>query len=129
MATNNYKQSRLRINQQKKEAKGLRKKLVKTRTSEEQIFEHILNEAGIHYEIQKYIRVKKRMSFPDFFIPKGKILVEIDGEYHNEKKQKEWDEYKERQWRKQRYKVVRFTNDEIYNLSNSEILQRIKEAV
>lgn len=49
----------------------------------------------------------------DFYFPKSKLAVEIDGESHDTVKQKEYDQKRTERLNKFGIKVIRFTNEEV----------------
>lgn len=60
-----------------------------------------------------FISEINKIIFADFIIPKGKILVEIDGEYHKTKEQTTEDMVRDGWLNYLGYTVVRFDNDEV----------------
>lgn len=50
----------------------------------------------------------------DFVCLKKKLIIEVDGGYHNELQQMEDDALRQNWLERQGYEVVRFTNEEIY---------------
>jgi leucyl-tRNA synthetase len=67
--------------------------------------------------IEKYI--------VDFVCLEKRLIVEVDGEYHFTKEQKELDEQRSLELeQKHNFKVIRFTNDEV-NKQISEVLNKI----
>jgi very-short-patch-repair endonuclease len=56
----------------------------------------------------------------------AKIIIEVDGEYHNEPQQQQDDLWRTEFLEKNGFRVIRFSNDEvIYNLS--AVINHIKE--
>jgi len=51
----------------------------------------------------------------DFYIPKIKLVIEVDGMIHNEKDIKEYDKQRTLFLELYGLKVIRFTNDEVVN--------------
>ena len=51
----------------------------------------------------------------DFYCHEKKLIVEIDGGYHFELEQRELDEFRTEMIETLGIKVIRFTNDQIYN--------------
>jgi len=51
----------------------------------------------------------------DFYCPKLKLAIELDGDSHFEEKTKEYDQKREKELASFRIRIVRFTNQEIYN--------------
>lgn len=65
---------------------------------------------------------------PDFVCLEQKLIVEIDGEYHNTEEQKIYDEAREQWLKEHSYKLIRFTNEEILtNMPN--VLQQLDKAL
>ncbi|MEO8770460.1 MAG: DUF559 domain-containing protein [Ferruginibacter sp.] len=63
---------------------------------------------------------------PDFVCLEKKLIIEIDGEYHNDDEQKIFDSAREKWLNEYGYTLIRITNEEIKNsLSNS--IKKIKE--
>ena len=63
---------------------------------------------------------------PDFVCLEKKLIIEIDGEYHNDDEQKIFDSARENWLNEYGYTLIRFTNEEVKsNLSNS--IKKIKE--
>ncbi len=62
----------------------------------------------------------------DFYCHKLKLVIEIDGEYHNSQEQKIIDKQKTLDLESQGLKVVRFTNEKVENNLN-EVLKKIRE--
>ena len=60
----------------------------------------------------------------DFYCHKAKLVIELDGEIHNQ--QKEYDLGREAEMEKYGIKIIRFTNDEVFNELNS-VIEKIKE--
>ena len=67
------------------------------------------------HPIHKYIA--------DFYCHKLKLIIEIDGDYHNTSKQKNYDILRTKDLNFQDIKILRFTNDEVEN----EIEKVLKE--
>ncbi len=51
----------------------------------------------------------------DFYCPKKKLAIEVDGSQHYEKENKEYDQTRTEFLSKQNIKVLRFTNLDILN--------------
>ncbi|MFH0804074.1 MAG: endonuclease domain-containing protein [Candidatus Zambryskibacteria bacterium] len=49
----------------------------------------------------------------DFYCPEKKLIIELDGEVHNTKEAKEYDEVRDKYFRELGYKVLRFWNSGI----------------
>ena len=61
----------------------------------------------------------------DFYCHKLELIIEIDGEYHNTKTQKVYDDLRTQDLSFQDIKVMRFTNDEVENEMN-KVLKSIE---
>lgn len=49
----------------------------------------------------------------DFYSKEKMIIIEIDGEIHNNEEIKEYDNYREKILKESNYKIIRFTNNDI----------------
>ena len=107
-----------------------RVKSLKNPTEAEAKFGKLLTDNGIRYESQKVIKCGQRYYIVDFYLTDYRIIVEVDGEYHEDPEQKARDE--ERQGRllgKQHIrKLVRFTNDQVM-LQPKDVLKRLVVAI
>ena len=65
---------------------------------------------------------------PDFICLEQKIIIEIDGGYHNDAEQKIFDSAREKWLNEYGYTMIRFTNEEVKN-SLSIVIKKIKEEV
>ncbi len=61
----------------------------------------------------------------DFYCKDKKLIVEIDGEIHNTKENREYDEVRDKFFTQLDYKVLRISNNEIEN-NIKEVLEKIK---
>ncbi len=61
----------------------------------------------------------------DFFAPALNLIIEVDGEYHNEEEQMILDEARTHRLKNKGYNILRFTNDEV--LCHTEYVIRIIE--
>jgi len=79
---------------------------------------------GVHFKRQFVISD----FIVDFVCVNKKVVIEIDGEYHRENCQKEYDEGRSQILNRLGYTVIRFTNEDIIsNLTN--VLNIIKENI
>jgi leucyl-tRNA synthetase len=62
----------------------------------------------------------------DFAFLQKRLLIEVDGGYHEEKDQKAYDEARTEYLEAHGYKILRFTNEEVIN-NKDAVLTRIKE--
>ena len=61
----------------------------------------------------------------DFYCHEGRLVVEIDGEYHNDREQHQYDEGRVYELKELNVKVIRFTNREV--LDNMDfVLKKIQ---
>ena len=52
--------------------------------------------------------------FPDLLLRKDKIIIEIDGKYHNSHKQKKHDNSRDDLFTKHGYSIIRIKNEDLY---------------
>jgi very-short-patch-repair endonuclease len=64
----------------------------------------------------------------DFYCAHPRIVIEVDGEVHQEKEQKEKDLHRDENLKDMNYIVLRFSNDEVINRTK-EVLGRIEMAI
>ena len=72
------------------------------------------------HPIQKYIA--------DFYCHKLKLIIEIDGGYHNKSEQKSYDKARTDDLNFQGIDVIRFTNEEVEN-SIEKVLKTLKNYI
>ncbi len=65
---------------------------------------------------------------PDFVCLEKKLIIEIDGGYHNDTEQKIFDEAREKWLKEYGYTMLRFTNEKI-NGSLPTVLEKIKQTL
>lgn len=93
-------------------------------TEGEKLFKDFCDKYNIQYTNQKPVMIGYKGFILDFeIISKGnpkfhnskkrKIVVEIDGEYHKTKEQKEKDDARTKTLKGGQYSVIRFTNEEV----------------
>ena len=66
----------------------------------------------------------------DFYCPKGKLVIEIDGGIHDDEAVKEYDEIRQKAIEFYGFKVIRFKNEDVFNRINfvlAEIERNLKE--
>ena len=96
------------------------KELKKKPTRAELIVFDYLKEEGIKFKFQKGF-VKPFHRIVDFYLTGHKVILEVDGGYHNSIKEK--DEYKDKLWLDKRgLKTIRITNEQVYNNEYQTIL-------
>lgn len=108
-------------------AKFNKAKLTQTATNAEKKFIGILKSNDIKYEFQKICYYEDKYYIVDFFIPESKIVVEIDGRYHDNSKQQADDELRTRRLIKLCgvSRVIRFTNNELDNVE--KVVGKLRE--
>ena len=68
----------------------------------------------IDFEFQKIIYTDNKHFFiADFYIPSKNLIIELDGEYHNDAKQQDKDIWRTKILNSLGYKVIRFKNSQI----------------
>ena len=93
-----------------------REKLIDKRTKYEAVYEKYLKGLNKKYLIQAPVPIKVGnkvyTTYPDFMLycEVPKVIIEIDGEYHNEEHYQQWDKIKTDKWTEMGYKVIRYTN-------------------
>ena len=111
-----------RINESKlKQAKILRKEMTNAETI---LWEYLRNKQldGLKFRRQQVIEG----FIVDFFCHKLKLIIEIDGDVHNNSKQKEIDEHRRKVFELRGLKEIRFTNDEVIH-DTINVLKMIKK--
>lgn len=84
--------------------------LIKRATKEELIFKQYLDDNHIRYMFQKGF-LKPFHRIVDFYLPQYRLIIEIDGGYHNDTKDK--DAKKDLIWN--RFRTLRILNCDIHN--------------
>lgn len=64
----------------------------------------------------------------DFLSVEKGLVIEVDGEYHDEKEQIAYDEERTEYLRSQGFEVMRFTNEEVL-LEIDSVLERVKRYI
>lgn len=73
----------------------------------------------IDFEFQKIIYTDNKHFFiADFYIPSKNLIIELDGEYHDDAKQQEKDIWRTKILKSLGYKVIRFKNEQITESNN-----------
>ncbi|MBK6881275.1 MAG: DUF559 domain-containing protein [Elusimicrobia bacterium] len=90
------------------------------RTKAEKEFAEILRKNGICYTRNKPISLDgsgTRYRMPDFYLPKKRVLIELDGGYHKAARVQAYDEMKDKAVG---FRTFRYTNEEVF--SNGEFI-------
>ena len=101
-------------------AKGLRSNMTE---AEKKLWIHI-NNKQLGYRFKPQHPVSRFIA--DFYCHKAKLIIEVDGEIHLGRKEKEYDVNREAVLKRFGIKVIRFTNNEIEN-SVEEVVKKIRE--
>ena len=74
----------------------------------------------IDFEFQKIIYTdnKKHFFIADFYIPSKNLIIELDGEYHDDAKQQNKDIWRTKVLKSLGYRVIRFKNKQIVESKN-----------
>lgn len=113
-------------------AKGYSKKLTKTATESELKLKLFFDKNNLSYEFQKVIYIHSdykivKFYIADFYIPFSKLIIEVDGGYHNTYEQVMKDADRTRELIKAGYKVVRFNNEDVDY--PSQIMLKINDVI
>ena len=87
-------------------------------TYAERLFKSFLT-GKIDFEFQKIIYTDNKHFFiADFYIPSKNLIIELDGEYHNDAKQQDKDIWRTKLLNSLGYRVIRFKNSQITESKN-----------
>lgn len=103
-------------------ARQYAKELRDNATFSEKWFKLFLDCVDIKYKFQHeiYPRSKKALKpfyIVDFYLPDKKIVIEVDGGYHDEPAQRELDKRRSKDIKQNGYKVFRFSNEQARNVN------------
>ena len=102
-----------------------RRKLRNDSTGAERILWEYIRKQQIHgLKFRRQYSIKGFVL--DFYCPKLRIAIEVDGGYHNNKDVSDYDAARQRLLSSLEIKFIRFTNDEIFNNIN-KVIAKIKE--
>lgn len=99
----------------KKWIKATRKRLIANETESEKEFYSVLKLLDIPFTKQRPFVIDDKIFFADAVFEKTKTIVEIDGGYHNTKKQQAKDKRRTKMFNKIGYKVVRIPDEDVYD--------------
>lgn len=103
-----------------------RKSLKRKATPVENKMQSILKQCKIHFMFQKGW-LKDGFFISDFYIPKSRTVIEIDGDYHETPEQQEIDRKKDNYYKKRGFKVLRFKNSQVLTgLPLRDVLSQIE---
>ncbi len=97
----------------KHKLKAYSKKNRRKATTAEKLFrDEILKQDKTGY---RFLRQKPLDNFiMDFYCPKLKLCIEIDGWYHQDEDQKDYDEVRENILNTYNIKIIRYSNNEVF---------------
>src|SRR3990167_2175951 len=97
-------------------------KLKKKATKQELVFKKYLEELGIKFIFQKgFLKPFHRIA--DFYIKKYRLIIEIDGGYHQDCIEKDF--YKDEVWRRLKFRTLRILNEQIDDGKYKNIFQNL----
>lgn len=99
-----------------------RSQLIDRATKEEVLLKRWLDEVNVRYLFQKGF-LKPFHRIVDFYIPKKKIIIEIDGGYHKNTRLK--DSQKDTIWGQKGFKTYRILNEQVLDGSFVQLLSNI----
>ncbi|NQU33718.1 MAG: endonuclease domain-containing protein [Bacteroidetes bacterium] len=81
-------------------------------SAEKKLWEYIKNN-----QLGKKFRRQHSISsyIVDFYCHMVKLVIEVDGEYHNDSEQTEYDSYRATDLKEFGLRIIRFTNDQVFN--------------
>lgn len=95
-------------------------------TEAERLLWHYLKEKKIGYKFRRQHIVGEYIT--DFINLKHKLIIEVDGKYHQEVEQVKKDAQRTQYLEQKGYTVIRFTNEEIFN-HMEDVIKKIKETI
>ena len=119
------------VEHRRKQSLGLqyKQKLRKRKTPSERRIEDLLTELNIKFQDQKVLIAGDFFCIADFYLPKPyRLVIEVDGGYHQTETQKWRDFYKDRYYESRKFKVLRLTDTEALAVPASQLHQKIRLA-
>ncbi len=94
------------------------------------IYEHrmcaILSALGVEYVRQYPIRTGRKIYFADIYIPKCRLIVEMDGAYHFTEEQHRLDNNRSANMRRRYgYHIIRFANGDLRD--TGKVIERLRK--
>ena len=87
------------------------------------------NKLGIKFRRQMPLDLGEGYHYiPDFYCSKKKLIIELDGNIHDNKENQEYDKKREDILEECGYKIIRFTNEQIINKCK-DVINEIKEYI
>ena len=102
--------------------KELKEQNKKRSTQAESILWECLRNKNLNHKFRRQHIID--MFIADFICLEKKLIIEVDGEYHNTETQKEIDELRTEILNEIGYKVIRFTNEEVIG-NTDEVIHKI----
>ena len=102
------------------------KMLRRTPTHAEQVLWKYLNKNKIGVKFRRQHPISKYIS--DFYCHKWRLVIEIDGDYHFDSDQRNYDIFRTEELSNLGIKVIRFTNKQVLNDIDS-VLEKIKKEI
>ena len=102
-------------------SKQAKRKLVNKATHAENKFRKYLSDLNINYEFQKIIYLKDKENnvtdfyIADFYVAYYNMIIELDGDYHDNEDQIEKDIERDEMLNSMGYKILRINNLAVYN--------------
>ncbi len=96
-------------------------RMIEHPTEAEIAFEQTLVHCKIDYEKQAFFRINERNYFLDFYLPKSRIAIEIDGSIHHA--QKEYDKFRDGEFVSIGIKTIRIHNSQAYKTDIISIIE------
>lgn len=101
-----------------------RKNRKKPTKAEDLLWKHLRNRQYSNMKFRRQHPIKEFIA--DFYCHELKLVIEVDGNYHYEHNQRDYDEGRSHELEQLGIKVIRFTNKEILEDINM-VLHKIKE--
>lgn len=99
-------------------------------TPEELYLKELLDALNVDYIFQKGFLSGDFFCIVDFYLPKYKLCIEIDGGYHTTEKQKKRDWAKDKYLKEtRRFRVLRLTNEEVHYLSEISLQGKLAHSL
>ena len=104
--------------------KERRKELRKNQTKTEEILWFELRHEKLGFKFKRQHSIGGYIL--DFYCPQKKLIVELDGEVHNTKEAKEYDEVRDKYFKELGYTTIRFLNREVED-NIEKVLDKIRK--
>jgi very-short-patch-repair endonuclease len=107
--------------------KGLAKQLRKDQTeAEKNLWENLRKDKIAGYNFRRQYPIGRYIA--DFYCSKANLVIEIDGKVHNGIEQKEYDKIREQEIKNRLIKIIRITNEEVFD-NLDKVIEKIKRIV